>query len=169
MGHEQGDVCCSLHVVFHPLPNQCSQLGHRQTCACAKCVRWTPTNKKVENQTRCRLVIIAPNTLNKIPTSQRKKHTRRQRLLQLVGLVGIRHDQGVQVSAAANLELDIRLGLHDLDVCHGKEWTMKNYPSVDPQTGIECWVSKETQSEQQTQIPQWFRSVLLRDDIQRAK
>ena len=43
--------------------------------------------------------------------------TRRERLLELLGLLGILHHQGVQVLAAAHLELDVILGLHDLDGC----------------------------------------------------
>lgn len=38
-------------------------------------------------------------------------------MLQLVGLLGIVDDKGVQVSAASNLELDVLLGLHDFDGC----------------------------------------------------
>ena len=43
--------------------------------------------------------------------------TRRQRLLQLVGLFGVMDDQCVQVATASHLELDVRLRLHDLDGC----------------------------------------------------
>lgn len=43
--------------------------------------------------------------------------TRRERLLELLGLLGILHHQGVQVLAAAHLELDVVLGLHDLNGC----------------------------------------------------
>jgi hypothetical protein len=38
------------------------------------------------------------------------KRTRRQALLQLLGLIGVLEDQGVQVSLASDLELDV-LGL----------------------------------------------------------
>jgi len=39
----------------------------------------------------------------------------RKRLLQLVSLLGVTDDEGVQVPGASDLELDVRLGLHDLD------------------------------------------------------
>ena len=48
-------------------------------------------------------------------TSQAVERTRRQRLLQLVSLVRVRHRQSVQVLAAANLELGRALRLLDLD------------------------------------------------------
>ena len=41
--------------------------------------------------------------------------TWRKRLLQLVGLFGVTHDEGVEVPGAPHLELDVRFGLHDLD------------------------------------------------------
>ena len=36
---------------------------------------------------------------------------------QLVGLVSVSHNKGVQVAAAAHFELDVILSLQDLDVC----------------------------------------------------
>ena len=41
--------------------------------------------------------------------------TWRKRLFQLVGLLGVNDDKSVKVSGASDLELDVRLGLHDLD------------------------------------------------------
>ena len=47
----------------------------------------------------------------------RGSRTRRQGLLQLVSLVGVRHAKGVKVLAAANLELGDRRRLLNLDGC----------------------------------------------------
>lgn len=51
------------------------------------------------------------------PTAGQWQLTRRQRLLQLIGLVGILDLQGVEVLGAAQLELGVVLGLEDADVC----------------------------------------------------
>jgi hypothetical protein len=44
----------------------------------------------------------------------RERRTRRKRLLELLGLVGVLKDEGVEVSAAADLELDLRRTLGGL-------------------------------------------------------
>jgi hypothetical protein len=50
-----------------------------------------------------------------------QQHTRGQGLLELVDLVGLLHDERVQVLAAADLELGVPLVLLDLDPCRNKE------------------------------------------------
>lgn len=50
-----------------------------------------------------------------------QQHTRGQGLLELVDLVGLLHDERVQVLAAADLELGVPLVLLDLDPYGNKE------------------------------------------------
>lgn len=43
-------------------------------------------------------------------------HTGRERLLKLLGLIGVLEDEGVEVSRAADLELDLAGGGNALDL-----------------------------------------------------
>jgi hypothetical protein len=67
--------------------------------------------------------------------NKRIKLTRRKRLLELLGLVDVLEDEGVQVSAAADLELDLRSTLGGLlFTTAGRLQSAHHSPSTDPPT-----------------------------------
>jgi hypothetical protein len=63
-------------------------------------------------------------------------HTGRKGLLELVGLVAVLEDKGVELAAAADLELDLLVGvlLHARSCCKTQESAKYPYISPDPFT-----------------------------------
>ena len=52
-------------------------------------------------------LLLHPGIPSRLPVGGRDSLTRRKRLLELLGLVGVLEDKGVQVAGAPDLELDL--------------------------------------------------------------
>lgn len=97
-------TCSRYRPVQNALPSAIPSL---KTRSCPECSSWQPR--------RSGGLWVSSVSLPQRPSylsSGQRFRTRRQALLQLLGLLGVLHDQGVQVALAADLELDLlRLGV----------------------------------------------------------